>query len=608
MRIKNLKVHNFRSIREMEIECQALMVLLGPNNHGKSNVLSALGFFLTGTAKIDRQDLFDFESRTDDVIWVEVTFVNLTPQERKTFEKYILSDGCLRIRKTATFDADKGSVKYQGWAEEPQEDWLKNSNAGDYTNRATCSATGLSAYVPAGGKLSKALIEEAQNKYITDHRTELTLSIQLEDGPLLGQKAVAQGVLPEFYLVPAIRDLSDETKIQNTALLGRLVNRAIELMGQSDSTFQEIQNQFQQQIARLNERDGEDQPKIEQIREIKAGIESELKSWRVKVHLEIDTPPLDKIFQLGTNLHIDDGLKTLADRKGHGLQRALIFALLKTWAKFVRKQAEGDGTTKPRASSDSVYFAIEEPELFLHPQAQREFAESLATLSETDGVQVFLCTHSSHFVDMERYRSICLVSKHDPSQGSQIRQCTVDLFPGEEDKAKKDRLNMAYWINPDRGEMFFGRRAVFVEGVTEKSVLPFLGEKMRVFDNEVSIIDCGAKHNLPLYVTIANAFALDYVVVHDEDPLPDPIPDDWTADKRQAKQNTFALNATIASAVNRSHGQAVVLSPEFETVAGVSKTQGDKKGKALAALDHFETKNIDELPSVIRNLVNTVYG
>ena len=396
------------------------------------------------------------------------------------------------------------------------------------------------------------------------------------------------GVLPEFYLIPAVRDLSDETKIKSTALLGRLVNRAIQIMSESDPTFLEIQKKLKEQIALLNETDDHNQPKIEQIREIKSGLEKELKSWDVKIELEIDTPPIDKIFELGTYLHIDDGVRTLAEKKGHGLQRALIFALLKTWANLIRQKPVEEGETKPRASSESVYFAIEEPELFLHPQAQRELATSLVTLSEADGGQVFVCTHSSHFVDMQRYRSICLISKTNPPEGSIVRQCTEDLFPGEDNKAKRKRLNMGYWINPDRGEMFFGRRVVFVEGATEKTIIPFLANKIDVFDNEVSIIDCGSKNNLPLYMTIANAFKLNYVVVHDEDSS-----DDET-------------NVEIQSLCHPAWGEVIVLSPKFEEAAGIPDPS--KRRKPFQALEYFEHKEESEIPDEIKCLLRTVYG
>lgn len=610
MRIARIKIHNYRSICDLKIACQPLMVLLGPNNHGKSNVLAALDFFLTPGAKVERSDLFDFDTRIDDQVWVEIDFHELTTQEKTTFKKYILNDGSLRVRKSALFDEDKPSFKYQGWIEEPEEEWLKSDKAKDIKRIADVEGTGLHELLKGAGKLSKAKVEEAQQKYIETHRIELKMNLILESGNFLGLKSIGGGLLPEFYLVPAVRDLSDETKIKNTALLGRLVNRAIQLMSATDPSFLEIQKKLKEQIARLNAKDEQDQPNIKQIREIKTGLEEELKAWDVKIDLEIDTPPIDKIFELGTNLHLDDGIRTLAEKKGHGLQRALIFALLKTWARLVREKPEdGDESeTKSRASSDSVYFAIEEPELFLHPHAQRELASSLSILSESEGGQVFICTHSSHFVDMEKYQRIALISKLAPKNGTSIRQCKVDLFDGEDSRAKKDRFNTAYWINPDRGEMFFARKVVFVEGATEKTVIPFLAQKMTVFDNEISIIECGAKHNLPLYITIANAFALNYVVVHDEDPLPEPIPCEWNDDKKKEKKRTFELNDTIKNAIDHRYGVVYMMRSDFEDVSGISTNQGKKLGKPLAAINHFEKTNVSDIPQVMRELVLNIYS
>ena len=67
-----------------------------------------------------------------------------------------------------------------------------------------------------------------------------------------------------------------------------------------------------------------------------------------------------------------------------------------------------------------------------------------------------------------------------------------DLFPGDDGKDRKARFNMAHWINPERAEMFFARRAVFVEGPTERVILPYLAKRLGVLDPEVSIIDCGS--------------------------------------------------------------------------------------------------------------------
>ena len=85
MRIQSLQIHHFRSIRDIMIQCPSLVILLGPNNHGKSNIVSALEFALSPSAKPSEEDFFAFRKEGDDELWVELTFHELTEQERTTF-------------------------------------------------------------------------------------------------------------------------------------------------------------------------------------------------------------------------------------------------------------------------------------------------------------------------------------------------------------------------------------------------------------------------------------------------------------------------------------------------------------------------------------------
>lgn len=250
-----------------------------------------------------------------------------------------------------------------------------------------------------------------------------------------------------------------------------------------------------------------------QLTSLEGNLDAELKEWGVSVEIEVVPPAIDKIFELGTNLHLDDGVRTLAEQKGHGLQRAVLFALIRAWANTLRPRAEEAEETKARAASDSIIFAVEEPELFLHPHAQRRLAKALEEIAGTVGHQVLLCSHSTHFVDLEHYKRVAIAYKNSAQQGTKVRQCVRDLFEGENVDERKKRFHMAKWINPDRGEIFFAKKAVFVEGETETTMIPFLAQKLGVYDPEVSVIDCGSKHNLPLYIAIANAFEVPYTVV-----------------------------------------------------------------------------------------------
>lgn len=610
MRLYKLTIRNYRSINNLSLDCGALVSLLGPNNHGKSNVLTALEFGLSTSAKVTEADLFVHHEPDVKEFWVEMTFSELTEQEKNTLKQYVLTDGTVCIRKTARIDSGRMEVLYNGWIEQPEDDWLRLDNAGSFATRQKINETPLRDLLPSSGRITKAQVEDAQRRYIADHQPVLKFSRSLESGPLLGQRNVGGGVLPEFFLIPAVRDLTDEIKIKTTTTFGRLMNRAVREMAERDPRFAEARSQLEQVVSRLNKRESDDSTSNE-LAVLEKNIEKELSAWGVRVSIEVAPPELEKLFELGTDIQLDDGVRTTADRKGHGLQRAVMFALLRAWAAALRSETSTEGRPTgvvPRKRSDSLIFAMEEPELFLHPHAQRRLAASLRDIAATPEHQVFLCTHSTHFVDLSRYKEVAIISKKNAAEGTCVRQCTAELFAGDDIDERKKRFHMAQWINPDRGEMFFARRVIFVEGETEKVLIPYIGRKLDIFDPDVSIVDCGSKHNLPLYVTIAKAFLIPYIVIHDEDPIPDPMPAEWSADKRREKERTFKLNDQIANLVEAPLGKVELFKPDFERACGVSRNQSDKKGKALAALEHFECISAQDIPKTLKLIVEMCYS
>ena len=606
MQLSKLSISNFRSVNDLLIECGPFLTLLGPNNHGKSNILSALEFALSTSSKPTEDDFFAHRRSDSNTLWVELTFIELTDQEKTTFRRYLLMDNSICIRKTATLENGNINVSYNGWLEQPQEDWLRAEHSGDYSTRDKINDTPLKDLVPATGRIRKEHVESAQQAYIREHIDELSLSKELETSPLLGQRNVAGGVLPEFYLIPAVRDPTDEIKIRATTTFGRLMNRAVHEMAERDQRFIDAREQLRQVLSSLNDRQPHDKNPNE-LAVLEDNIEKELSSWGVKVNIEVTPPEMEKLFELGTDIHLDDGVRTTADRKGHGLQRAVMFALLRSWASALRSdrtEMDDDKKTSPRKQSSSVIFAMEEPEMFLHPHAQRTLSDSLRDIADTPDHQVLICTHSTYFVNLEHYKEVAIIRKESPADGSQVRQCTTELFTGDNIEERKKRFRLGEWINPYRGELLFAKRVIFVEGETERVILPYIAKRLGIFNADVSIIDCGSKHNLPFYIAIAKAFEIPYVVVHDVD----PVPIEWSEDKVKQKKRTFALNNELQQLVEQPLGKIEQVNPDFETVSCVSKTQGDKKGKPLAALEHFEDKSPNDIPDRLKSIVATTYS
>lgn len=512
MKIKSLTIANWRSIKNVDIQFQDLMIFIGQNNHGKSNILSALLFFF---GQINADDLDYYMS--SDALYVEITFNELNEDEKSTFVKYVTSFNTLKIRKSSS----KGmGVFYNGYLEQPDIDWLKEENISNYTKREEAAKLPLYNFLPTSGKIKIEDFKDAQQKYIDENKSILHFNYVLETSSFMGWKNVVKGILGEVYYVPSVKKASDELGVKGNSIFSQLYSRVILTMSENNPEYIEAKNKISSLTKVLNKVTEEGKPNKRRPKELSAledNLEEELLSWDTKIDVEITPPNVEEIFKIGAKVWVNDGIKTDIERKGHGLQRAIIFALIKAWAKTLNTDKDQTSDKlivekkSSRKPSQSSYFIFEEPELYLHPQAQRELFSSLQKLTQ-NGNQVILCTHSGSFLDLRLHKSICIVRKDNVLEGSKILQCVDELFTAEEEKKLFD---MSYWINPDRSELFFAKKIILVEGTTEKTVIPLLAQSLGVFKHNYTLVDCGNKDAMPSYIKLLNKFSLKYAVVYE---------------------------------------------------------------------------------------------
>lgn len=601
MRIKRVHIENFRSIRRLDVDCGPLMIFLGPNNAGKTNLLLALDFFFAGTRqKMDAGEFFRIEDERGRLIhWaseaiVEVTFGELEPQDRKTFQRYVVWGDELRVQKRAIREGDSVEVEYHGYRNVPLDGWMDPEKVADYAHpevlRQVMGDDLYTHYFPNYARVTQAALRRVQEEHTQTAAGTMPYEQELEEGPLLGVKSIVATQFGDFSLVPAVRDVTDEMKYQTTTNIGALLGDVMEQMSETDEQFAIAREALQNLVQALSydpERGHEGRPA--QLVQLEQDLARELGYWGLR-GLDIGPRPVDveDLFRRGIELHVDDGLRTDVGVKGHGLQRAVILGLIRLRAKYTaRQRAErAEREVVPRAPSPSVYIAVEEPELFLHPQAQRETFEALKELAAEPHFQVFLCTHSSFFVDMDMYRSLCVIHKPSLEEGTQKLQCCEELFEGEGRQEKKHRLQMAAWFDPNRSELFFARKAALVEGIAEKTVFPMLARRLGVFSHDVYVVDCGGKNSIPLYVEVLNAFKIPYIVVHDIDP------------QNEAEART---NAEIARLVSEC-GEIERFDPKFEVIAGIP----DTRNKQFAAFERFAPIDA-EIPERIKDVVRKIY-
>jgi hypothetical protein len=192
---------------------------------------------------------------------------------------------------------------------------------------------------------------------------------------------------------------------------------------------------------------------------------------------------------------------------------------------------------------------VEEPELYLRPQAQRYLYRLLREFALA-GNQAIYSTHSPAFLNVSRFDELVFVERL-PETGTRALQ--PESFSPDEDFRVMTEFDAA------RSELFLARAVVLVEGLTEKLVLPFVFSALGYdVDREaISVIECGGKPNISLFARICRAAGIPFVVVHDSDRR--------SSGRLVAAER--ALNALIAETAGEQ--SVIVLDPDFEAIAGL---------------------------------------
>jgi predicted ATPase len=219
------------------------------------------------------------------------------------------------------------------------------------------------------------------------------------------------------------------------------------------------------------------------------------------------------------------------------------------------------------ARTRGIVFLVEEPELYLSPQAQRHLYRLLRVLTER-GNQVLYSTHAATFLSVTHLHELALV-RHRRGEGTTLWQ--PEALPADEG------FRALAEVDAERAEVFLSRAALLVEGMTEKLAFQLVFRALgREPDREaIAILECGGKANIPLFVRICNACAIPYVVVYDRDAPPGEEPN----------ESEQVVNAAIEEVAGP--GRTIQLVPDFERVAGLKSTRNRKKpAKAYRRFSH----------------------
>lgn len=168
-----------------------------------------------------------------------------------------------------------------------------------------------------------------------------------------------------------------------------------------------------------------------------------------EVKFDFELPEIDSFFKNGVVLVSDNGIATPVCQKGTGMQRALALSLIQLYAEINNKSE--DSVEKP------VIFCIDEPETFLHPNAQNNLMKSFNKLSQRS--QILITTHSPYL--LKAFYEVNQNTDNKPSLKDKLNIFSKEEASKENANSKerysgfnkKEMLNVSGEYSPTWGEI-----------------------------------------------------------------------------------------------------------------------------------------------------------
>ena len=501
MKLKSVKIHNFRSIIEAEFLLDNFSLLVGENNSGKTNIITALRIFYEDGIKFDENIDFPKLGTNDNESWIELNFLTTQNEQSTLPENYKSSDNILRVCK-----------------------YLKSEKA----ERVKKNNSNIFAY--ESGSLS--------------------------DNQFFGAKNISESKLGSLIYIPELSKSEDNLKLTGPSPLRNMINFVVSKVIAKSKPYTDLQqafSEFNKNFPTDSSQEGFS------IKEITNEINKLIEGWGITFGLEINPISQENITKELISHYIED--KQLGNQRipincyGQGLQRQLIYTLIRINAKYVEKHE----IEKKVFSPDFLLILFEEPEAFLHPTQQEIINIDLHKISKDPTQQVVCTTHSPIFVskNIEDLSSIIKVNRKNgittifqinnneitellDENNSMFKMFTKNLedasIPQEmkdkitkfglgdpstssEEKLEEESLKYFLWLDNERSCSFFAKHVFICEGASEKILFDYLVNTIwdNIKSNHIYFLDALGKFNLHRYMNLYNKLGISHSVIYDKD-------------------------------------------------------------------------------------------
>lgn len=456
-KLTNLTIENFKSIINVEFELSDYSPLVGYNNAGKSNILEAIKWIL----RKSNLKVSDFNNPENPVIiTAKVAGIDETILENINANH--------RQRIEPYLDNDSLTIK--------RTQLVPNAAAAQFRFEVLNPETGEWNSNPTG-------IDNA-----------------------------IKDLFPEPIHIGAMENSEEDvSKSKSNTTIGKLLS---EIIGPIEEQYGEQLRTVLDGLKDVLDADGEN--RAVELTDFDNQVNEKLDAFfpdiNVKVH--VPTPELKEVFTKGTIKVYENQNPNGSDVSslGHGAQRSIQMTLIRHLADLKLNSEEQTTTT---------LLLIDEPELYLHPQAIEILRESLKILSG-EGYQIVFSTHSPFMITQKDVANTILIRKNQ-ALGTYTRSSLKSAIPTVEQDAQH-QLTLMFTLS-NSSNILFAERVILAEGKTENKLLPFLVKLVSnrtLASNKCALVQQGGSGNTRKSMLVLNTMDLpckaivdlDYVFKH----------------------------------------------------------------------------------------------
>lgn len=456
--IDTIRVSGLRGLQNIEVELGSLTVLTGMNNAGKTSFLKAIQIALGNRQFITHDDFYYSDSNKSDEIIVDIKIVPI--DENGNVCNDFNSDWEI------IFTVERITIDSEGKSFIPLRTVITYDDI-----KATYKSKQyiMPDWPPMEDKKHRLWYQAANG-------SEKTFNYYDE--------------IPFFY-IDAQRDILEDMKARNS-YLGKMISK-IEF---SKEDVEEIE----QQIKELNEKAVSGSSVLSNIKATLKELDSAMDTSSEGVEI---TPFTKKIRDLnkGLSIYYSDKKDSFPmEYHGMGTRSWSSLLTLKSFINLLDKNAEN------KQSPFFPILAIEEPEAHLHPHAQKKL---YSQIEDVKG-QKIISTHSPYIAASAELSQIRNFYKDDVSVACGVIN-TLGLTPEDIRRINRHVVNT-------RGEIFFSKTIILIEGETEEQALPIFAEhyfKRSPVEMGIDYVGVGGSGNYLPFLRVAESLKIPWLIFSD---------------------------------------------------------------------------------------------